>query len=62
MSRAPRSALVSDPHDIAGKRQTVDKVAVADLFLCKKNTRLKNLFDAAWKFNGRLELPVTTGY
>jgi hypothetical protein len=26
------------------------------LFLCKKNTRLKNLFDAAWKFNGRANL------
>jgi hypothetical protein len=32
------------------------------LFLCEKNTRLKNLFDAAWKFNGRLELPVATDY
>jgi hypothetical protein len=31
-------------------------------FLRKKNTRLKNLFDDAWKFNGRLELPEATGY
>jgi hypothetical protein len=22
-----------------------------DFFLCKKNTRLENLFDDAWKFN-----------
>jgi hypothetical protein len=62
MSRAPRSALESDQHDIASKRQTADADAADDLSLCKKNTRLKNLFDDAWKFNGRLELPVATGY
>jgi hypothetical protein len=51
MSRAPRSALGSDQRDIATKRQAVDVDAADAIFLCKKNTRLKNLFDAAWKFN-----------
>jgi hypothetical protein len=54
MSRAPRSALGSDPHDIATKRQAVDVDAADAIFLCKKNTRLKNLFDDAWKFNARV--------
>jgi hypothetical protein len=62
MSRAPRSALKSDKYDIAGKLQTFDATTVTSRFLCKKNTRLKNLFDDAWKFNGRLELPVATDY
>jgi hypothetical protein len=42
--------------------QPLIQLLQTDFFLCKKNTLLKNLFDDAWKFNGRLELPEATGY
>jgi hypothetical protein len=54
LSRAPHSALESNQHVIAAKRQTVDLPELFEAFLCKKNTRLKNLFDDAWRFNGRV--------
>jgi hypothetical protein len=52
MSRALHSTLVSDQRVAAAYRKTVDADAADDLFLCKQNTILKNLFDDAWKFNG----------
>jgi hypothetical protein len=51
MCRALHSALESDQRIAVAYRKTVDAEAADDLFLCKQNTLLKNLFDAAWKFN-----------